>query len=93
MVTSAPGALDVGGAEGDGVFLVGHGALRAVEQGVLDKYNGVVPFDCGLEHTAGVVGSGRGDDLEAGDVGVPILQVLGVRRRELTPAAGDGPDR
>ena len=56
------------------------GALGAVEQLVLEDQHRVVVAHGALEQALGVVGRGRGDDLQARDVGEEGLQALGMLR-------------
>ena len=76
----APGAFYVRLADGDGVFPIGDlPPDEAVGLLMLQEHHRVVVPDGGLQQPFGVVGSGRGDHLEAGgvaEVGLHILRVV-----------------
>src|SRR5262249_55397709 len=78
--------------------LLRHLTLYAVEQFMLDKEHWVVVANRGLQHTLGVRGSCRHDDLEAGDMGIHRLEHLRVLCATLCAAPSwhandDGHDR
>ncbi len=74
----AAGPLDLGYAQRHLVLLLGHVAGHRVALLVLEAEDGVVVADGGGEQALGVVGGGRHDHLQAGDVAEHGLQALGV---------------
>ena len=71
-------ALHVGHTQRNGVLLLGHHALGAVQGLLLQEHDGVVVTDGGFQQALGVIGRGGDDHLQAGEVGQTGLKALGV---------------
>ena len=80
-------------AERDRLDLVRHGPFQRVEQPVLEEDDGVVVVDRAPEEPAHVLGRRRVDDLEAGHVHEPGLELLRVLRARAPAGAALGADR
>src|SRR5688572_8849830 len=80
-------ADDVGFAELDDVFAVGHFAFRGIQRFLLEEHHGVVAADRGGEHALDVAWGSRRNDLEAGDHHRPVLDALRVLRAEARACA------
>ena len=66
---------------------VGHRAFEFVHHLVFEEDHRVVVADGALHQPFGVVGRGRHDDFQAGDVAQPGVQALGMLRRRAAPRA------
>jgi hypothetical protein len=71
-------AGQVGLAEGDGVGLVRHLFLQVVHDLVFEEDHGIVVADGLDQQSLGLVGGGRDDDLQAGNMGEYGVQTLAV---------------